>query len=235
MLVHGTSTAAAAAAQIAPIDLVAIGGEAQSQPPVTLPASGTLPTASPLTSSRERIHLHAARLNVLTGHATTLTGSLRPRLEGAKVSLRLLRGHRWVTVAHTRTGARGRFRLRYVPRRLGSWLAQLRYGGVAGSRSGVPGATRRLGVLSSFRPAGASWYGGGGGLACGGVLTSETLGVANRTLPCGTWLTLRYGERSVRVQVIDRGPYVEGREFDLTEATKRQLGFEGVGVVWATR
>jgi rare lipoprotein A (peptidoglycan hydrolase) len=28
------------------------------------------------------------------------------------------------------------------------------------------------------------------------------------------------------VQVIDRGPYVEGREYDLTEATARRIGFD---------
>jgi hypothetical protein len=83
-----------------------------------------------------------------------------------------------------------------------------------------------------FHLAGASWYGGGGSLACGGTLTSYTLGVANKTLPCGTWLTLRYRGRKVRVRVIDRGPYVAGREFDLTEATKRALHFGDLGEVW---
>jgi rare lipoprotein A len=73
-----------------------------------------------------------------------------------------------------------------------------------------------------------------GSLACGGWLTSATLGVANKTLPCGTLVTLRYDGRTVRVPVVDRGPYVAGREYDLTEATKRALGFEGVGEVWAT-
>ncbi len=48
-----------------------------------------------------------------------------------------------------------------------------------------------------YRLAGASWYGGGGSLACGGTLTSSTLGVANKTLPCGTLVTLRYGGRTV--------------------------------------
>ncbi len=64
--------------------------------------------------------------------------------------------------------------------------------------------------------------------------TSSTLGVANKTLPCGTLVTLRYGDRSIRVPVIDRGPYVAGREFDLTEATKDRLGFGGTGNVWST-
>ena len=84
----------------------------------------------------------------------------------------------------------------------------------------------------SYRPAEASWYGGGGSLACGGTLTSSTLGVANKTLPCGTWIVLRYHGHKVEVPVIDRGPYVAGREFDLTEATKRALGFGDLGEVW---
>ena len=71
-------------------------------------------------------------------------------------------------------------------------------------------------------------------MACGGSLTSYTMGVANKTLPCGTLVTLRYGGRMVRVPVVDRGPYVAGREFDLTEATKDALGFGGVGQVWST-
>jgi rare lipoprotein A len=35
--------------------------------------------------------------------------------------------------------------------------------------------------------------------------------------------------------VIDRGPYVAGREWDLTGATKRALGFPSTGTVWTTR
>jgi len=60
------------------------------------------------------------------------------------------------------------------------------------------------------------------------------MGVANRTLPCGTLVTLRYNGRTVRVPVIDRGPYVGSREFDLTEATKLALGFGDTGTVWST-
>ena len=42
------------------------------------------------------------------------------------------------------------------------------------------------------------------------------------------------GTRTVRVPVIDRGPYVGSREFDLTEATKLALGFGDTGIVWST-
>jgi rare lipoprotein A len=191
-------------------------------------------------------------LNVLEGHATSVTGRLTvaatnstttisaPQavaaktttgLSGRAVTLQTMGSHGWRTLAHTRTGANGRFRLHYMPRQTASELLRLRFAGDMEDR----GAHRRLGRLNVYRLAEASWYGGGGELACGGELTSATLGVANKTLPCGTEVTLRYDGRSVRVAVIDRGPYVAGREFDLTEATKQALGFGGVGEVWSTR
>jgi rare lipoprotein A len=153
------------------------------------------------------------------------------RLAGRMVALQVRGRHGWRTLAGTHTGQRGRYRLRYRPESLGSEPLRVRFAGDVEDR----GARRPLGRLNVYRLAGASWYGGGGSLACGGWLTGSTLGVANKTLPCGTLVTLRYGGRTVRVPVIDRGPYVAGREFDLTEATKRALGFEGVGEVWSTR
>ena len=90
-----------------------------------------------------------------------------------------------------------------------------------------------LPVVNVYRLAGASWYGPGGSLACGGTLTAGTLGVAHKTLPCGTMVRLHLGTRTVRVPVIDRGPYVAGRDFDLTPATKRALGFGDIGEVWS--
>jgi hypothetical protein len=147
------------------------------------------------------------------------------------VTLQALGRHGWRTIAAARTGARGHFRLRYRTDRIGSELLRVRFAGVPGEA----GSGRAVGRLNVYRPVVASWYGGGGSLACGGWLTSTTMGVANKTLPCGTLVTLRYDGHTVRVPVVDRGPYVAGREYDLTEATKRALGFEGVGEVWATR
>jgi rare lipoprotein A len=170
-------------------------------------------------------------LNVLDGRSTNVTGTLRPGLSGRMVALQALARHRWRSIAWARTGRSGRFRLTYVPRWIGSEPLRLRF---AGDVDDLP-ARRGLGRLNVYRLAGASWYGGGGGLACGGSLSSSTMGVANKTLPCGTLVTLRYGTHSVRVPVIDRGPYVAGREFDLTEATKRALGFGDTGEVWSTR
>jgi hypothetical protein len=67
-----------------------------------------------------------------------------------------------------------------------------------------------------------SWYGPGfygQHTACGQTLTTTLLGVANRTLPCGTLVSFKWGSRTITVPVVDRGPYVSGRQWDLTYAT----------------
>jgi hypothetical protein len=199
--------------------------------PVSLPATPTT------------LRIRRERLDVLEGSTATVTGALRPAmaghtlqdgrpgLAGRTVELQRL-GHRgWHTIMRVPTRTRGAFVFRYTPHRLLTERLRVLFAGDGADRA----ARRNIGRLSSYRLAGASWYGGGGGLACGGQLTSSTLGVANKTLPCGTLVTLRYGGHKVRVPVVDRGPYVAGREFDLTEATKRALGFEGAGEVWSTR
>ena len=73
----------------------------------------------------------------------------------------------------------------------------------------------------------ASYYGPGlygNRTACGLTLTTTLQGVAHRTLPCGTLVHLKYGANDVTVPVVDRGPTILSREFDLTYATKLALG-----------
>ena len=92
--------------------------------------------------------------------------------------------------------------------------------------------------VNVYRPAAASYYGPGlygGHLACGGTLSPGKLGVANKSLPCGSRVTLRYHGHTVTVPVIDRGPYSGNREYDLTAATKAKLGFPSTGTVLTTR
>jgi len=73
----------------------------------------------------------------------------------------------------------------------------------------------------------ASWYGPGfygNRTACGQTYSPVIVGVAHRTLPCGTLVTLSYGGRSLTLPVIDRGPFVPGRTLDLSNATRLALG-----------
>jgi rare lipoprotein A (peptidoglycan hydrolase) len=84
-----------------------------------------------------------------------------------------------------------------------------------------------------FRFAMASWYGPGllgNHLGCGGTLTAGTLGVAHKALACGTLIDV-CARRCLSVRVVDRGPYVAGREVDLTMATAAAIGFSGVGAI----
>ena len=86
-----------------------------------------------------------------------------------------------------------------------------------------------------------SWYGPGfygNGGACGmygaNGLDAGDIGVAHRTLPCGTKVTFRYNGRTVVTTVKDRGPYVAGRQFDMTRGLCEALGhcFTGGGVYY---
>jgi hypothetical protein len=73
----------------------------------------------------------------------------------------------------------------------------------------------------------ASWYGPGfygNRTACGQTYTPEIIGVAHRTLPCGTLVVIEYRGRVMTVPVIDRGPYVVGRTLDLSAATRTAMG-----------
>jgi rare lipoprotein A len=194
-------------------------------------ATAALAAASAPLSTR--LSISSQELQVLAGHEATVRGTLlagRRGAPGQEIWLQALRPGGWSTLTRARTGAGGRFVMRYFPRRIGSRRVRMRFSGTAELR----GVRRPLGRLDVYRPVEVSWYGGGGGLACGGSLTGATMGVASRTLPCGTLVTLRFAGRSVRVPVVDRGPYVDGREFDLTEATKQALRFGDTGTLWST-
>jgi hypothetical protein len=74
-----------------------------------------------------------------------------------------------------------------------------------------------------------SWYGPGfygKRTACGLALTTTLVGVAHRTLPCGTKVTFKNPSngRMITVPVVDRGPYVSGRDWDLTGGACTKLG-----------
>ena len=89
-------------------------------------------------------------------------------------------------------------------------------------------------LVRSMSRARATWYGPGlygNTTACGQVLRSGTIGVAHKTLPCGTVVAIAYRGRFLVTKVIDRGPYHPGYTWDLTNGAARLLGFEGVGEV----
>jgi rare lipoprotein A (peptidoglycan hydrolase) len=93
-----------------------------------------------------------------------------------------------------------------------------------GGVSSAPGTTTPV-----VRPVAlATWFGPGfygQTTACGQTLTPQVVGVANRTLPCGTLVKFSYRGRGVTVPVIDRGPYAHnGAQWDLTSEAAHALG-----------
>jgi peptidoglycan lytic transglycosylase len=217
-----TTAAAALPAAMAQTD----NAHAQA-PQAPVPTTAATATAASVPVA-PRISVRARRLDVVAGSRAHVRGRVIPAQAGQRVALQRRSGGRWRAVDGATTDARGRFAIAFRPQRLGSARVRVRTGG----------GHRGVGRLNVYRHAVVSWYGPGlygNPLGCGGTLTPGTLGVANKTLPCGTKLTLRHGSRHVRVRVVDRGPYVGGREFDLTSATRERLGFAGVGTVLVTR
>ncbi len=177
------------------------------------------------------VSLHVARHNTLSGRSLVFRGRVRPA--GRHRVKLVLRGSGGGVVKAT-TRADGSFAARWSPGRPGAYRVRA-YGIHDRLVRGSASVSRRL---TAYRQAEASYYGPGlygNGVACGGTLEPSTLGVASKTLPCGARVTFRYHGRTVTVPVIDRGPYVAGRDFDLTEATKVRLGFPGVATLLASR
>jgi rare lipoprotein A len=181
--------------------------------------------------SRAHVTLHLSTHSVLKGNGLAVRGRVRPSgRHRVKVVFRGPGGG----VRGVTTKANGSFAVRWLPERTGSYAVRA-YGVHDRRATGSKSPARKL---TTYRLAGASYYGPGlygNGVACGGTLMPGTMGVANKTLPCGTKVKLRYHGRTVTVPVIDRGPYVAGRDYDLTTAVKEKLGFPGVGTVLASR
>lgn len=179
---------------------------------------------------RSRVRLGATARTVKLGQRLKISGRVLPK-GSRRVRVRVNGAGKSVVV---RTRGSGRFVYRWKPTRAGD----VRIRALAfGNRKAVKSRSNNR-RSSALRPGGASYYGPGlygNGVACGGVLRPGMVGVAHKTLPCGTKVKFKYGNRLVSARVIDRGPYIAGRDWDLTAALRNKLGFGGVGTVWTNR
>jgi rare lipoprotein A (peptidoglycan hydrolase) len=109
---------------------------------------------------------------------------------------------------------------------MGAAVAMAATGGASAPTTGAPASTT---TTKAVHPTGiATWFGPGfygKKTACGQTLTPGVVGVANRTLPCGTLVKVAYGSHTLTVPVLDRGPYSHiGADWDLTAGAARALG-----------
>lgn len=142
-------------------------------------------------------------------------------------------GWTWTDTVSTTVAGDGSFTATWTANHIGRFAmrAVIVAADSASSASVTPSVTTTV-----YRPSRASWYGPGmygTRTACGTTLTRNTIGVANKTLPCGMRVAIYYDGQTLTVPVIDHGPYVSGRDWDLTAATARVLGIAGVALIGA--
>jgi rare lipoprotein A len=170
----------------------------------------------------------AAERSELLGRPVEVTWTLPHVAPGGQVAVqRQDRVRGWETVATVPAGEGGAFAAQWRASRLGRQLLRavpVHQAGEAQAASAGP-----LRAVTVFRPVTATYFGPGlwgRRTACGQKLTKRLVGVAHRTLPCGTPVALLLDGRTVTVPVVDRGPFKRGVSYDLTQATARLLGVE---------
>lgn len=104
----------------------------------------------------------------------------------------------------------------------------------SGSSRNLPGAVAVPGTKNGYYTARAAPYGPTPSrrrTACGKPFLKSTEGVAHPVLPCGVRLYVRFHGREVLTQVVDRGPNVPGRDFDVTKALANRLDLHGTQTI----
>jgi hypothetical protein len=179
----------------------------------------------------------SGRGNALAGRKVRFRGAVEPRLAGRTVVVQYLdpTTQAWTELATTTVAGDGTFLARWKARRVGQFKLRALIGGDGEAQTASASPELSLNV---FRPAIATWYGPGfygNETACGLEMTKDLVGVAHRSLPCGTNVAVRYGGRTLVVPVVDRGPFSGKAKWDLTAAAAEQLGFTHTDRIGAIR
>ncbi|MFL5845031.1 MAG: septal ring lytic transglycosylase RlpA family protein [Solirubrobacteraceae bacterium] len=193
---------------------------------VTVLATGsTLAVAADSGGTQFDAAAPAAR-HAMVGHALSFKGTARP---GTQIALQQLDDGAWTTVSEAVADAQGAYVARWRSRHIGVFEMRAVPAGQTSVRaSAVEDAVR----VTIYQPAVATWFGRGlygHKTACGQTLSKHLMGVAHKTLPCGTKVSFLYRGRTVTVPVVDRGPFGKGISWDLTTAASDALGFTATG------
>jgi rare lipoprotein A len=196
----------------------------------TAPAAAQAPAGEPAgPTGGQEAAIDRPGLLIAPGALLQRTVALRGRVDAGdagrtiRIERQLLDGS-WQPVASAVAAADGTFTGRWRTDQAGR--VQLRAVVERGTEA-VAAGTVHTAQLTVFRAAVASWYGPGffgRRTACGIRLRRATVGVAHKGLPCGTPVQIYYRGKVETVPVIDRGPFVDGRDWDLTQAAARRLG-----------
>lgn len=238
----------------APVPATATSSPASSTPTSSPPGASSgshAPLASPpaTTAAQDPAALVATgpvtvrmRPAALLGNTLNFHGRTRPAYHGATISIQRYDALRaaWVQATSAVVGARGQFLARWRTNLVGrirvrAALAAAQAAGRARRpRSDQSSTTAEITV---YRPAVATYFGPGfygRHTACGQTMSATLVGVASRTLACGTLVQIDYAGRRLTAPVVDRGPYANGATWDLTYATAQALGMtatETIGTI----
>jgi rare lipoprotein A len=171
------------------------------------------------------------------GRQMTFTGSASSSDAGQVVEIQRY-GHatkdQWVNTTSTTVSSSGAFTAHWQASSSGGFAVRAVLSHASHTASASTSGWPMVKVIV-YRMAIATIYGGpwGSTTACGETLRKTTLGVANRTMPCGTKVSIYYKGRTIVVPVIDRGPYANHADWDLTTATAHALHMYGTETLGA--
>jgi rare lipoprotein A len=188
--------------------------------------AATAPTALP------------ARDVILLGHTMHVRGTLSGAAGQTVVVERREADGAWEQAATTVAGDDGAFDATWKTDHIGHFALRARLAVAGGGDTAAAAAALPTSEITVFRSTVATWFGPGffgRRTACGQRLTHRLLGVAHRSLPCGTKVALLYKGQTITVPVVDRGPFAHGASYDLTAATAQALGVTTTAHIGAVR
>jgi rare lipoprotein A len=203
--------------------------------------TGTSPSTTPapqsgnavVSTTGDGVTLSSQSSGILR-RALTFSGTAPQNLSGDTIEIERS-GHqtnwKWTPTVSTTVGSDGTFSTVWQANHIGRFAirAVISSPSMAQTASATPSMT-----VTVYRPSKATLYGPGfygKRTACGQKLRPGTIGVANRTLKCGESVAIYYQGRTLVVPVIDRGPYANGADWDLTMATGKALGIDGTSQI----
>ena len=161
----------------------------------------------------------------------TFTGTAPTQMAGETIEIQRS-GHEtdwaWANTVSATVGSDGTFSAVWQTNHIGQFAMRAMATTTSAQAAGAS-VTPSL-TTTVYRPSRATEYGPGfygKRTACGQRLRRGTIGLANRTLRCGESVAVYYRGRTLVVPVIDRGPYANGADWDLTVATGKALGIKG--------
>ena len=199
-------------------------------------ASGQVQQANvPVSASGNGITVRTLASAILR-QPTKFTGTIGSGAAGETVEIQR-KGRetnwQWANTTHDTASSSGSFTAVWPTDHIGEFA--IRAVIVSGGAAHVAAASPSL-TITVFRPAIATQYGPGfygSRTACGEILKRGTIGTANRTLKCGTPVAIYYDGKMMVVPVIDRGPYANHADWDLTTATAKAMGIPGTATIGA--